>query len=267
MKNKIAVVTSTYPNYDADQAMEGISAAGFKFVDLATCPGYFEHIIPRPEEMGENDYQIVLDKVARYGLTLLAVSGHTRMGKDDTVNNLKKVIDFTARAGAAYLITDTGEVKNSKDEDKFYADIGELADYAKKNKVTICLEMHGNWCNTGPKGAEIIKSISHPNVKLNYDTSNVIFYGGVRPEEDIEAALPYMAYLHLKDNGSGKKEDWNFPALGEGVLDFDTIFKKIKDYKGPIDVEIEFDGKEHSLDEINDAVAISYDFLKNHGYI
>jgi len=267
MKNKVAVVTSTYPNYDADQAMEGISKAGFKYVDLATCPGYFEHITPRPEDMGEGDHKKVVDKVASYGLSLLSVSGHTRMGKLDTVDNLKKVIDFASKVNVSYLITDTGEVKDKADEDKFYQDISILADYAQDKGVTICLEMHGPWCNTGEKGAVIIKKISHPHVKLNYDTSNVIFYGNVRPEQDIAAALPHMAYLHLKDNGSGKKGDWNFPALGEGILDFDTIFEKIKDYSGPIDVEIEFDGKEHSLEEINAAVAKSYDFLKGYGYV
>lgn len=267
MNNKIAVVTSTYPNYDADQAMEGISAAGFQYVDLATCPGFFEHIKPRPEEMDKGDAQKVMGQVAGHGLSLLAVSGHTRMGKPDSVDNLKKVIDFASQAGTGYLITDAGEVKNSQDEKKFYADMANLADYAQDKKVTICVEMHGEWCNTGPKGAEIIKKIGHPHVKLNYDTSNVIFYGGVRPEEDIEAALPHMAYLHLKEHGSGKKGDWNFPALGDGVVDFETIFEKIKDYTGPIDVEIEFDGKEHSLEEINAAVAKSYDFLKTHGYV
>jgi L-ribulose-5-phosphate 3-epimerase len=266
MNNKIAVATSTYAHYDADQALRGIADAGFKYVDLATCPEYFEHIIPRPEEMKEDDYQKVLDKVQSYGLTIIAISGHTRMGKPDTVNNLKKVIDFTSSAGVSYLVTDAGEVEDSKAEDKFYSDISELADYANDRKVTICIEMHGGWCNTGPKGAEIIKKISRPNVKLNYDTSNVIFYGGVRPEEDIEAALPHMGYLHLKDHGSGKKGDWDFPAPGDGILDFDTIFKKIKDYNGPIDVEIEFDGKKHSLEEVNNAVAKSYNFLKSHGY-
>jgi len=31
--------------------MEGISKAGFKYIDLATCPGYYEHVNPRPEDM------------------------------------------------------------------------------------------------------------------------------------------------------------------------------------------------------------------------
>jgi sugar phosphate isomerase/epimerase len=76
-----------------------------------------------------------------------------------------------------------------------------------------------------------------------------------------------MAFLHLKENGSGKFQDWNFPALGEGIIDFKKVFNLIKDYAGPISVEIEFDGKERSLEEINKAVKKSYDFLKGFGYV
>ncbi|MCG9479921.1 MAG: hypothetical protein K9H14_06885, partial [Actinomycetia bacterium] len=79
MKNKIAVVTSTYPNFGPEEALAGIAAAGFKYVDMATCPGYFEHILPRPEDMAPGDYKQVLDKVAGYNLKILAVSGHTRL--------------------------------------------------------------------------------------------------------------------------------------------------------------------------------------------
>ena len=264
MRNKIAVITSTYPNYNADQAMEGISSAGFRYVDLATCPGFFEHINPRPEEMSGDEYKRVLNKVTSYGLELLAVAAHTRMGKPNAINNLKKIIDFASKANVEYMVTDTGKVNNIQDEEKFYSDIRLLADYAREKNIIICLEMHGTWCNTGAKGAKIIENISHKNIRLNYDTANVIFYGNVRPEEDINYALPYMAYLHLKDHGSGKQNDWNFPALGDGVVDFDNIFKKIESYAGPIDVEIEFDGKERELQEINTAVAKSYGFLNRY---
>ncbi|MFO7928358.1 MAG: hypothetical protein R6U35_01690 [Candidatus Humimicrobiaceae bacterium] len=70
-------------------------------------------------------------------------------------------------------------------------------------------------------------------------------------------------YLHLKDHGIGKAGEWNFPALSEEVVDFEKIFDSVKDYSGPISVEIEFDGKERELEVINEAVKKLYDFLKN----
>jgi sugar phosphate isomerase/epimerase len=266
MKKNIAIVTSTYPNYNGKEAMEGISKAGFKYIELASAPDYFEHL-PRPEiKVDKQIVNEVLKDCKNHGLTLQCIAGHTRLMKKNSVENFKKVLDFAGLAGVRYVTTDTGEVKNKEDEKKFYSDIREIGDDAKTKGVTVCLEMHGEWCNNGKIGAEIIKTINHPNIKLNYDTGNVIFYGNTRPETDLPFALPYMGYVHLKDNGSGKYKDWNFPALGEGIIDFDKIFEILKDFDGPASVEIEFEGKAHSLEEINKAVKTSYDFLKKWSY-
>lgn len=267
MKSTVGVVTSTYPNYGVKEAVEGISGAGFKYIELASAPSYFEHI-PRPEEkVDKQTVNSVLNLCKEYGLTLQCIAGHTRLMKEDSVNNFKKLLDFAGLAGVRFVTTDTGDVKSKDDEDKFYSDIKKIGDYARSKDITVCLEMHGGWCNNGKKGAEIIKTIDHPNVKLNYDTANVIFYGNVKPEEDLKYALPYMAYLHLKEHGSGKYKDWNFPALGEGVVNFDKIFDLLQDYHGSVSVEIEFDGKERTLEEINQAVKKSYNFLKKYGYV
>ncbi len=266
MKNKVGVVTSTYPNFSAEEALEGISEAGFKYVELASAPGYFEHILPRPEEADKEDVKKVLNLCKKYGLELYCIAGHTRLMKEGAVNNFKKVIDYAEMAEVKFVTTDTGEVKTDDDKKKFYSDIKDIGDYARSKGVTVCLEMHGSWCNNGRTSSEIIKTLDHPNIRLNYDTGNVMFYGSVRPEEDIGNALPYMAFMHIKDDG-GEFKEWNFPALGDGNIDFKKILTLIEDYTGPISVEIEFDGKERSLEEINEAVKKSYNFLKNFGYI
>jgi len=267
MKKTIGVVSSTYPNYSGSEAIEGISKAGFKYIELASAPAYFEHI-PRPENgVSKEIVNGVLKECADHGLTLQCIAGHTRMIQENTVKNFMKVLDFASLAGVKFVTTDAGEIKSKEDENKFYADIKEIAEYAKDKSITVCLEMHGNWCNNGKVGSEIIKTINHPNIKLNYDTSNVIMYGNTRPEEDLQYALPYMGYVHLKESGNGKFGEWNFPALGEGVLDFDKIFDMLKQFDGPGSVEIEFDGVERSLEEINEAVRKSYIFLKNKGMV
>lgn len=267
MKKTIGVVTSTYPNYSGEEAMEGIAKAGFKYIELATAPAYFEHM-PRPEtKVNREIVDGVLKDCRDHGLTVQCIAGHTRLMKEKGVENFKKVLDFAGLAGVKYVTTDTGEVKNKEDEKRFYTDIRVLGDYARGKGVTVCLEMHGEWCNNGKLGAEIIKKIKNSNIKLNYDTANVTFFGNVKAEDDLKYALPYMGYVHLKDHGSGKFKEWNFPALGDGVIDFDKIFDLLKEFDGPGSVEIEFDGKERSLEEINEAVKKSYDFLKKHGCV
>jgi len=266
MKNKIGVVTSTYPNYNTEEALQGISDASFKYVELASAPSYFEHILPRPEEATKADVQKLLDLCKGYGLELYCIAGHTRLLTENGVARFKSVLDYANMADVRYVTTDVGEIKGEDDKKRFYNDIKEIAEYARTKNVTVCLEMHGSWCNNGKTGAEIIRKVDHPNVRLNYDTANVSLYGGVWAVDDMQFALPYISFLHLKDVGE-KLREWNFPPLGKGTLDFKKIREMIKDYSGPISVEIEFDGKERSLQEINDGVKESYIFLSEHGFI
>ena len=74
-----------------------------------------------------------------------------------------------------------------------------------------------------------------------------------------------VGHVHLKDK-AGKYNEWNFPALGKGQIDFKTIIDKLEraDNDCPLSIEIEFtkDGPQ-DLDEVNRAVKDSYDYLKH----
>jgi len=265
MQNKIGVATSTYHFFSLEQTLDGVSKGGYKYIELLSVPGFVEHIVPSPEEMDEKGAVQLLALCKKYGLEMYCVGGHMRLMKGDSVGRFKKVIDCAALLGAKYITTDAGEVRNKKDEIKFYSDMEILGDYAQEKDVTICFELHGDWCNTGKETAEVVKKIDNSHVRINYDTGNVIFYGDTRPEEDIKYALPYISFMHLKDSG-GKYQGYDFPVFGEGTVDFDSIFKTLEDYSGPMSVELEFDGKEHPIEKINDGVKECYEFLKRYGY-
>jgi len=44
MNNKIAVLTNTYHGFTLDEALNGIAAAGFQYVELAAVRGWTEHV-------------------------------------------------------------------------------------------------------------------------------------------------------------------------------------------------------------------------------
>lgn len=266
MNRKIGVVTTTYAHFSVEEAVAGILKAGFKYVELATVPDFVDHILPRPEEMKNKDVNKILDTYREKHLEIYCIAAHERLMKEDAISNFKKVIDIAKLLGVSYITTGTGNVSTEDDKKRFYKEIKILGDYADTKNIMLCLEVHGNWCKNGKMASEIVKNINYPNIKVNYDTGNVILYGDTRPEEDIKYALPYIGFMHLKDKRGGYNI-WDFPALGEGEVDFDRIFELIKDYGGPISVEIEFDGKEHSLDEINSAVKKSYNFLRSFGIV
>lgn len=266
MKNKIGVVSSTYAKFQTEEILDGISKAGFKYVELASAPSYFEHILPRPEFANKQDAADLVHLCESYGLELICIAGHTRMMKENDVENLKKVIDYAENAGVQFVTTDAGEVNNEEDMESFYQKMAELGKYSQEKNIMICLEMHGNWLNNGKTGAEAVTRINNPFVRLNYDTGNSMLYGKVKAEEDIINALPYMGFMHIKERPD--VPEWNFPALGEGKLDFKKIFNFIQDYTGPISVEVEFtETTEPTLEGTNAAIKKSYEFLKSSGML
>jgi L-ribulose-5-phosphate 3-epimerase len=264
-KNKLGVATATYHSFNTEQTLDGVAKGGFKYVELLSVPGFGEHITPRIEEIKEEGAESLLGLCREYGLELFCIGVYMRLMKEGSVKLFKRVIDAAMMLGVNYINTDTGEVNSSDDEKRFYKDMTELGEYAQSKDVIICFELHGDWCNTGKKTAEVVERINNSHVRINYDTGNAIFYGNVRPEEDIKYAIPYMSFLHVKDSG-GLYKDYNFPVLGEGTVDFDTIFKLLEDYAGPLSLELELDGKEHPIEEVNAGVKKCHDFLKRYGY-
>ena len=106
-------------------------------------------------------------------------------------------------------------------------------------------------------------AIDRPNVGVNYDTANVIFYGGVRPEDDIGSAAITITHLHIKDQIGGPGV-WNFPAIGTGEVDFAPIFEALEtvNFTGPCSIELEFQGEPWPpLAEIQEALIQSRAFL------
>ena len=105
------------------------------------------------------------------------------------------------------------------------------------------------------------------NVLINYDTGNVEFYGGVKAVDDLPVALPKLVHCHLKDK-HGEGRVWDFPAIGEGHVDFKRVLDIMAKggFTGPMSVEIEFKGDPWPpLAEVNRAMKASHDKLASLG--
>ncbi len=267
--DEIAVSTNTYHKFGLEEALAGISEAGFNYVELTSVMGYTEHVVP--EDLAGGDVDALRDQLEKFGLETLAISGHSDLTTHEGCDHLKAVIELAGELGAKVVNTgismqeDPEAGLSPEAEKSFYENIEDLGDFAATNGVTIGIETH-DFLKTAEQGSEILRNIDSDSVGLNYDTGNVIFYGGVNPGEDIKNLKSKdFTCMHLKDKRGGKGE-WNFPALGEGEIDFEPVFAWLEtiNYGGPISVEIEFDGtQEETLEEVNQAVLDSYKFLEN----
>jgi sugar phosphate isomerase/epimerase len=255
MDNILAASTNSYHTYGLDEALEGIAQAGLRYVELCAVRGWTEHV-----PLEATDAQITEQASA--------LSGHSDLTTAEGVVDGKKAVDLCTKLGLSIMNTAIGG-HYSEDEDRtaFMGYIHDLADYAAERGVTLALEIHGDIMASGELSIPLIKEINRDNVKINYDTANCVFYGGVEAVDELRPVVPYLAHVHLKDTGGGKGE-WDFPAIGEGRLDFGAILKLLNEegYTGPFSVEIEFQGEPWPpVSEVDRSMRVSYAHLKDLG--
>ena len=267
MADRLAVSTNTYHSYSLEEALAGIAAAGYTSVELSSVPGWTEHVL---RASSEQDLQEVARLVSAHGLEPISLSGHSDLASDDGIAEFRKALGIAARLGIRWVTTSTGGHDASSagtiDEQRafFLSRIRPLAEEAAADGIAICLETHGGVSATGALAAQLVQDIDLPNVGINYDTANVIFYGHVRPEDDIVAAAPYVNHLHIKDQIGGPGV-WNFPEVGKGDIDFAPIFAALDAvaFAGPCSIEIEFQGEPWPpLAEVETTLRNSREFLR-----
>lgn len=268
MKRIIAVNSNCYHGYSIEESLDGISAAGFRYVELTATKGWTEHVFPA---MSFEYLNSVKDKLKATGLTPFAMSGHCNLMDRARIGDFISNIKLAAFFGCEYIVSSIGEAhladKAVVSNQEVAEHVKELLPYLEEYGLKLTLEVHGDH-GTGVILKDIVDRIGSPRVSINYDTANAIFYGNVDMEKDLDACIEQVGYMHLKDK-LGAQREWNFPALGKGYVDFPMVFKKLNDNNNlcPFSIEIEFtqDGPK-DLAEIDRAVKDSYDYLISQGF-
>lgn len=267
MADRLTASTNSFHPYSLEEALAGIAEAGVTSVELSSVPGWTEHVRRHAsaEEIG-----FVKDKLEEYGLTAVSLAGHSDLVSDAGVNEFRRALELARRLGISMVTTSTGghdasSAGNLTDQrEHFLRRIGPLCDEAAANGITICFETHGGLLATGAMAVELLDAIGKTNIGINYDPGNVIFYGGVRPEEDILHCADRVVHMHVKDQIGGKGV-WNFPTVGTGEIDFAVIFAELArvGFTGPASIEVEFtDEPWPDLADVTAAVTASATYLR-----
>ncbi|MFE8696152.1 sugar phosphate isomerase/epimerase family protein [Cytobacillus sp. FJAT-53684] len=265
MLKQLAINSNTYHGFSLEEAVKGASRAGFTQIELSAVKDHTAHVLPEMSSEQLNDVKALLQE---YQMKCVGIGAHSNVMKTEGIANLLRSIDLAVAFNCPYIITATGDSHHDSDvieDEKLLAKNLEpiIQKCERLNKILV-LETHGNNYATGVALKQLATSLNN-RVKINYDTANVIFYGNVLPYEDLEASADCVEFIHLKDK-LGSNNEWNFPAIGDGDLDFHKVFNILKNanYRGPISVEIEFTPTgPANLEEVNDAVKRSYRYLSS----
>ena len=263
MPTPLAGHTNSYHTYGFDEALAGIAAAGFKGVELSAVPGWTEHVSL------EDDPAAVRRKVEGYGLVPVSLSGHSDLTTTDGLEHGLRAVRFAAELGVPVMNSAVGGHESAdENESLFLENVGALADAADAAGVVVALEIHGDIMASSDETIPLLEKVGRDSIRVNYDTANVEYYSGARAVDDLPKIVPWLAHVHVKDT-TGGKGNWNFPAAGDGSVDFGRVLQILRDggYDGPLSVEIEFLGEPWpSLDEVNAAMKRSYEHLSALGY-
>jgi len=151
-----------------------------------------------------------------------------------------------------------------------YARLQAIGDAAREHGVIVVIETHPDLATNGDVAAETMRAVEHPNVRVNFDTANIYFYNeGADAVSELGRVLPYVEAVHLKDTRGGVGQ-FDFPTLGEGVVDFPTVFRLLDErgFAGPFTMELEGSkGVERDEEQIKQHVADSVAHLRRSGCI
>ncbi len=269
MNRIVAVNSNCYHGFPIEEAIEGIRAAGFHYIELTATKGWTEHVFP--DQPFERLLE-VKDMLDAAGLKPFAMSGHCNLMDTARIGDFVKNIRLAAFFGCDYIVSSIGEAHL---KDNAVADnatvarhVAALVPVLEQYGLTLVLETHGKAHGTGAVLADIVRRVGSKRVGINYDTANVIFYGRVDPCEDLKTCIGDVAYVHLKDK-AGADDVWDFPALGKGHVDFPSLFAQLERARNdsPLSIEIEFTAAgPQSLEAVHQAVRDSADYLRAQGF-
>ena len=264
----IIVNSNCYHGFPLEAAVEGIVKAGFHNIELTATKGWTEHVFP---DMSLSRLVRTRRLLEEAGLAVVAMSGHVNLMDEERIADFVDNIELAHFLSAPVIVSSVGEAhlkdRTSAGDDLVASNIRSFLPLLEKYDMHLVLETHGEH-GTATRLASIVDLVGSPRVGICYDTANAIFYGDVKGVEDVEANAGLIDYVHIKDK-AGERTEWNFPALGEGYVDFPALLSTL-DAKGntaPLSIEIEFTSAgPANLEEVDQALVTSARYLEGLGY-
>lgn len=247
----IACRPGSYGKYQ-DEAFRHLAEIGVEHVEISAPP--------------EEKWDEVKAQLAEHGISVSSVGGGVKLSDAESIEAFGHIAR-TARAFDARVIFISAKSGGLPD-DEIYARLRQLGDVAREQEATISLETHPDLVTNGDVAIKTMEGVSHPAVKLNYDSANIYYYNeDVDGISELKKFLPWLGSVHLKET-NGEYKTWYFPGFneGDGIVEFEDIFRICEEigFRGPFTMEIEgIKGEELTRDQALKRVADSVAYLRS----
>ena len=240
----------------AGRAYEEMEKIGLKHVEV--CIGH-------PSQLAEER-----EKYEAHGISAATLSGQINVQSPTCALEFEPWAAACQASGAKHMFV---SVKRDNLPAKVaFARLYECGEIAKQYGFTICMETHPDMITNMDVALETMKGVDHPNVRVNYDTANILYYNeGVDGIEELKKILEYLGAIHLKES-NGKFKTWYFPTFGDeqGIVDFEQTFglPNERGFHGPFTMEIEgCEGEDFSEEDYIKRMTDSVEHLRELGLV
>lgn len=220
-----------------------------------------EILLPAPDAA-----EAARDDLERHGLRATTAHGECDLTRTDLARSFEAHMHSLRVLGTSLLFI----AANSRGLplETACARLREAAAVAAHHGATLALETHPDLVTNADVALRTLATVNHPALRVNFDTANVYFYNhDVDGVAELRRIVSHVAAVHLKDTPGGYRQ-WNFPALGRGVVDFRRTFELLDQagFSGPCTLEIEgVEGETANERLVCDRVAESVGFLRGLG--
>lgn len=251
MPHLIACQLGSYGKY-VDRAWSHLPTIGIQNVEID---------VPAANEIAD-----MHSRLADHGLAVSSMHGIVDIASEQVVESMRPQFDMCTQFGTHYMFVSVqaGDVPR----DVVWQRLRDIGAVAGEHDVTVVMETHPDLITNAAVALQTMREVDHPNVRINFDTANIYYYNeNVTASGELAKVIGYVGSLHLKDTAGGLHE-WNFPTLGQGVVDFTSVFALLDDagFTGPCTMELEgAKGLERTQSEQLAHVADSAAFLRSLG--
>ena len=224
MGNLIACRLGCYAGF-RDQVWTHLPQTGLNHLEID---------VPTPAEAPE-----LKARLKDHGLAISSMQGTLDVKQDDVANQLRPQFDIMGEFDTPTMFVSVS--RGDQDEDITWPRLRAAGDLAAQHKVTLVLETHPNLITNGDVARHTMTQVDHPNVRVNFDTANVHYYNhDVDSVDELNKVIEYVGAVHLKDSRGGF-EQFDFPTLGDGIVDFPKVFELLgaRGFTGPYTMELE----------------------------
>lgn len=246
---------------------EAAAEMGFDGVDLTVRPN--GHVLP---DQVEKDLPKAVEAMRKVGFTPLIMTTAVQ-DADNTTD--KKLLELAAKLSFQYYRMNWFNYPDGKSIPEslqiFQQKLKGLSELNKKIGLTGCYQNHaGNEVGSSIWELwELLKTSDQQYMGVQYDIRHAVVEGGLSWQNSLRLIQPHIKTLALKDFKWEKKNgEWGVvdTPVGEGMVDFKTYFKLLKQYhiSVPVTLHAEYPlgGAEHGATKLSCDKQVVFNAMK-----